>query len=89
MIYHTSFENDARRIAKHIIRDVNNPMGETIAFGHCSVHVSQAIMDEYREIGKKRFLREINKHLTICRAELMTQGMFVHPVWTMVFSISW
>ena len=92
MIAHKDFESDCKRIAKEIMKIVSDPSNDqfddAICFGRLDVYISLPLVidvNKERYKYKKKWEKEINKHLKGCSITL--NGVGTGRGWFISFNI--
>lgn len=61
MIVHKDFESNCKRIAKAIRRGCTD--SEVLLMGRICLPASTKLIEDFKSVGKKKYTKEINKHL--------------------------
>lgn len=85
MISNINFESNCKRIAKDIQKECNNPSSDAVCLGRIDVIVSESLIDDFNNVGKDKYVKEINKHLKGCQVTYNTHGY--GGGWFIVFDV--
>lgn len=87
MVTHKDLESDCKRIAREIMKDANNPVGDAACFGTVIVCVSKALAMAYAA-DKKAYVRKINKYIKGCSIKSrITNNYFENGEYNIAFDV--